>query len=326
MFEFIFNGTGTAPLQFPKYGLRRIDAVLLTHAHADATNGLDDLRSWTLNKSIQEYIDIYLSTACFSEIKRAFPYLVSKGFATGGGDVPEFRWHIIEEHVPFAIGEDAFWVTPIEVDHGQGTNGLATPSALYTGETSDTTPAISIQESEPIPFKCFGFIVNNALLYMSDVSNIPDNEWGVIFNPPAIPWRHSAPQAPKNSEAVTPVLVSEEQVTASGPYKVLVIDVLRPKPYASHFGINEAVQATRRIGAPRNYMIGFSHEMSHDQWNLAGEIIEGKTADDVPPIVQEAVDLVQDGPSVWMRPGFDGLRLWVPEDGDEDQSIVEDGY
>ena len=29
---------------FPKYKLRRIDALLLTHAHADAINGLDDLR------------------------------------------------------------------------------------------------------------------------------------------------------------------------------------------------------------------------------------------------------------------------------------------
>jgi phosphoribosyl 1,2-cyclic phosphodiesterase len=29
---------------FPKYGLRRIDAVILSHPHADAMNGLDDLR------------------------------------------------------------------------------------------------------------------------------------------------------------------------------------------------------------------------------------------------------------------------------------------
>ncbi|EEB97055.1 hypothetical protein MPER_03707 [Moniliophthora perniciosa FA553] len=29
---------------FPKFKLRRIDALLLTHAHADAMNGLDDLR------------------------------------------------------------------------------------------------------------------------------------------------------------------------------------------------------------------------------------------------------------------------------------------
>lgn len=110
--------------------MRKIDAVLLTHAHADgqyvsvyptlilltfrvATNGLDDLRSWTLKGIIQDYIDIYLDLNTFNEIKRAFPYLVSKGFATGGGDVPDFRWHIVEANAPFSIGgEDGFWITP----------------------------------------------------------------------------------------------------------------------------------------------------------------------------------------------------------------------
>jgi hypothetical protein len=42
---------------------------------------------WTLNCHIQSYIDIYLSTATFKEVQRAFPYLVSKEFASGGGDV-----------------------------------------------------------------------------------------------------------------------------------------------------------------------------------------------------------------------------------------------
>lgn len=85
-----------------------------TELECVATNGLDDLRSWTLKGIIQDHIDIYLSTECFDEIKRAFPYLVSKGFATGGGDVPDFRWHIIEPNAPFSIGaEDEFWITPI---------------------------------------------------------------------------------------------------------------------------------------------------------------------------------------------------------------------
>lgn len=72
---------------FPKHGLRRIDAVLITHAHADAMNGLDDLRGWTLHGAIQPYIDVYVSMSTFKEVQRAFPYLVSKQYASGGGDV-----------------------------------------------------------------------------------------------------------------------------------------------------------------------------------------------------------------------------------------------
>lgn len=66
-------------------------------------NGLDDLRGecqaerllvliqlllgWTLDGAIQSHIDIYTSQATFIQVERAFPYLVSKEFASGGGDV-----------------------------------------------------------------------------------------------------------------------------------------------------------------------------------------------------------------------------------------------
>jgi len=42
---------------------------------------------WTLNANIQTHIDVYLSAATFTEVQRAFPYLVFKEFASGGGDV-----------------------------------------------------------------------------------------------------------------------------------------------------------------------------------------------------------------------------------------------
>lgn len=32
---------------WPKYGLSQIDAVILTHGHADAMLGLDELRTFT---------------------------------------------------------------------------------------------------------------------------------------------------------------------------------------------------------------------------------------------------------------------------------------
>lgn len=67
-------------------------------------NGLDDLRGtgrkmsalfrhsqkslgWTLHSAIQSHIDIYVTRHTFGEVQRSFPYLVSKEFASGGGDV-----------------------------------------------------------------------------------------------------------------------------------------------------------------------------------------------------------------------------------------------
>ena len=108
---------------FPKYGLRRIDAVLITHAHADGESYqthellppvlthhacsyersgrperlvtscapvvIDSCRfvGWTLHGAIQPHIDLYVSMHTFTEVQRAFPYLISKEYASGGGDV-----------------------------------------------------------------------------------------------------------------------------------------------------------------------------------------------------------------------------------------------
>jgi len=42
---------------------------------------------WTLNHAIQPYVDVYVSQATFVEVQRSFPYLVTKEYASGGGDV-----------------------------------------------------------------------------------------------------------------------------------------------------------------------------------------------------------------------------------------------
>ena len=60
--------------------------------HTNGRVGLDvsltgTMIGWTLGKAIQEHIDVYVSQTTFEEIQRSFPYLVSKEFASGGGDV-----------------------------------------------------------------------------------------------------------------------------------------------------------------------------------------------------------------------------------------------
>ncbi|KZT74906.1 hypothetical protein DAEQUDRAFT_720095 [Daedalea quercina L-15889] len=296
---------------FPKYGLRRIDAVLITHAHADAMNGLDDLRGWTLHGAIQPFIDLYVSMNTFKEVQRAFPYLISKEYASGGGDVPEFKWHIIEEGVPFEIGGTGIQITPFAVHHGRiftpapPVDMPITPSSLSPASTAASSPKVpgtpihngDLPTSPPTqaiqPYLCFGFIIQDAFTYISDVSHIPDHVWAMF-----------------ESRGMTP--------------PVFVLDCLRILPHTSHYGIEDSVRTARRMKAKRTYLLGFSHDLHHDDWVTITEAAGGEKPEGSKLAMLDKYGLrgLHEADTVWVRPAFDGLRVIVHPDG----SVRDEAY
>ncbi|KAK7064577.1 Lactamase-B domain-containing protein [Favolaschia claudopus] len=268
---------------FPKYRLRRIDAVLITHAHADAINGLDDLRAWTLDKRIQNHIDLYASEATYQDIKRMFPYLVSKEFASGGGDIPEFVWHVcIENGIPFEIQDTSIMVTPFLVHHGRlFTRPPNTPSL----ETS--VAQVSLEDGPPAeeiiqPYMCFAFRIREDLVYLSDCGAIPDEAWGALF--PA-----SGTQLP-----------------------VCILDCLHLRSHPSHFGLEQSIVAARKINARRTYLLGFSHELAQDEYVRLGEVIGGAEPPSDPTENEvKGLELIGQGDPIWVRPAHDGLKLEI---------------
>lgn len=292
---------------FPKYGLRKIDAVLITHAHADAMNGLDDLRGWTLKGAIQPHVDLYVSMHTFREVQRSFPYLVSKEFASGGGDVPEFKWHIIEDRTPFEIENTGIKITPFAVHHGRffterpAADYYPTPSTLSPASTNPSTPpeAPGTPVSEPQelittihPYFCLGFVIQDAVTYLSDVSHIPEDVWSI--------FGRSADQTEKPT--VPPVFV---------------LDCLRLDSHTSHLGIADSIAVARRMGATRTYLTGFSHEVSHDEYRTITESISSgklKPEAQLTKSEKEGLSMVAPGEPIWVRPAFDGLRVYVSDD------------
>lgn len=133
---------------WPRARLRQINALLLTHAHADAMLGMDDLRGWTLGGFIQPTIDVYLTQATYDSVAQTFPYCVDSKKATGGGDIPAFNWHIIEEDSRFYVESCNVHVQTLPVEHGMHFQGT------------------------PRPFICLGFQIGN-VSYISDASHIP---------------------------------------------------------------------------------------------------------------------------------------------------------
>ncbi|KAH9835841.1 beta-lactamase-like protein [Rhodofomes roseus] len=296
---------------FPKYGLRRIDAVLITHAHADAMNGLDDLRGWTLRAAIQPHIDLYVSMNTFKEVQRAFPYLISKEYASGGGDVPEFKWHIIEEGVPFEIGDTGIQITPFAVQHGR----IFTPpppvempitphsmSPASTAASSPNVPGTPIHTADlpasPLtdaiqPYLCLGFMIQDAITYISDVSYIPEHVWTMFESRGKVP-------------------------------PVFVLDCLRILSHTSHYGIEDSVRTARRMKAKRTYLLGFSHDLQHDDWVTIAEAAGGENHEGskLALIDEHRLRGLREGDPVWVRPAFDGLRVFVSGDG----SVRDEGY
>ncbi|GAA5967872.1 hypothetical protein JCM21900_003820 [Sporobolomyces salmonicolor] len=142
---------------FATKSLRRIDACILIHHHADAIDGLDDLRAWTYHGVIQQNIPIYCAEVTYAQISAGFIYLIDKKTASGGRAVPSFEWHIMPDDQHWEIGGVA--VTPIPVNE---------------------RPPLS-------PLICLGFLIDSSMWYISDASYISEDTWNRLARCIALP-------------------------------------------------------------------------------------------------------------------------------------------
>ena len=93
-------------------GINRVDAVLLTHAHADHIAGLDDLRP--LNFVQQSSIPIYGTARTLSFVRERFGYAFQN--TSVGSSRPLLELVEIEETQPFTI--HGLRIQPLQVYHG----------------------------------------------------------------------------------------------------------------------------------------------------------------------------------------------------------------
>ena len=310
---------------------------------------------------------------------------------------------------------ESYIPTLLTVEHGQffgspnqlisphssticSTPNFAAQSVLTPPDTTTVTPA------EPAaamtPYLAYGFIIDTLtrpmvpagetqptptrVVYLSDVSKIPERAWDIITRPVSFVSLNPSPTA-SPVQLETPKLVTDaiptSQVTTAQPIvpTLVIMDCLRAANHSSHFGLSQTYSACRRLldaatyryapedlleagpntskaGRRRAYMIGFSHEFTAAEWDCIGDVIAGERApcefsnvgdagsEDNwkekdggvrPTYVMRALDaLVGAIPSltrhessapkaelssqpiaeedrIWMRPGWDGLRLFL---------------
>jgi phosphoribosyl 1,2-cyclic phosphate phosphodiesterase len=95
--------------------VERIDAILLTHQHADHVAGLDDVRP--LNFAQRAPIPLYGTAPTLAFIRERFGYAFAD--TSHGSTKPSLELVEIDRVTPFSIGPVA--VTPFDVQHGSWT-------------------------------------------------------------------------------------------------------------------------------------------------------------------------------------------------------------
>jgi phosphoribosyl 1,2-cyclic phosphate phosphodiesterase len=113
----------------------------------------------------------------------------------------------------------------------------ATPQ-LEFHRIDDTTPFRAL-DTQVIPirlrhgprFDVLGFRIGK-VAYCTDTNEIPDTSWPLLRD-----------------------------------LDVLILDALRRRPHPTHFCLDEAVRAAKRIGARRTYFTHMSHDLDHEATN-----------------------------------------------------------
>ncbi len=96
-----------------RHRLKHLDAVLVTHCHADHIFGLDDIRPLNFRHGA---LGLYANERAWVDIRRIFKYVFEPSHF--GGGLPQIVPHTVVAGAPFCLARD-LEVTPLEVIHGK---------------------------------------------------------------------------------------------------------------------------------------------------------------------------------------------------------------
>jgi phosphoribosyl 1,2-cyclic phosphate phosphodiesterase len=125
-----------------RYGIARVDAVLMTHDHGDHINGIDDLRAYNFLQDRE--IDVYGDAGVIKTFRSRFAYCFNPPQL--GGGVPRLSLHPIEAGQRLHL--EGLEVTPIRIKHGK--------------------------------LDILGYRLGSAFAYLTDCSGVPDESMPLL--------------------------------------------------------------------------------------------------------------------------------------------------
>jgi phosphoribosyl 1,2-cyclic phosphate phosphodiesterase len=139
-FRVLVDTTPDLRAQALRHDIRRVDAILFTHSHADHVMGLDEVRRF--NVISRSSMPIFGQARTLADLRRTFAYVFESAAPKGGG-VPDLQlWPIAG---PFSLGRQE--IVPVPIRHG--------------------------------PWRILGYRVG-AFAYLTDCNGIPDESMPLL--------------------------------------------------------------------------------------------------------------------------------------------------
>ncbi len=145
----LIDATPELRLQCIKNKITRLDAVLITHSHADHIFGLDDLRRFNMIQRMD--IPIYGTSKTLDTIRRTFSYVFTN-HCEPGGSKPRFSLKIVNGDLTI----EGIPIVPIKALHGNGeVTGYRFNKFAYITDASDI-PKESLQKLQDLEVLVLG--------------------------------------------------------------------------------------------------------------------------------------------------------------------------
>lgn len=254
-------------------------------------------------------------------------------------------WNIIDDLSSFEVC--GIPVNSYPVHHG-----------VYFSDPPSSTSS-SGKPSVPRPLICLAFMFDDKVLYMGDVSEVPDRTWealGTKRRRKSSSKRLSNGDAPVNGTAATNGGVNGAgKIKSSGQTNgvgapprlpIFVVDALWPlRAHFSHFSLAQAMSAALELEPSVTYTLGSTHPTTHFMWeevcrSFVGEDgqrpehpdaeisrgLVGRVRKDVSFSGKEQIAKRWRDFGGKIEPAWDGLGLMVGDDGTWKEIPVQGGW
>ncbi|MCQ2982077.1 MAG: MBL fold metallo-hydrolase [Treponemataceae bacterium] len=259
------------------WGVRRLDAVFITHPHADHLHGIDDLRifSYSLRESIRdkypqlEPLPIYTNPLTKRNIESRFDYIFTP--VKEGGGKPNLMLQDTKPYEKFPVGpfdvqsaplyhgslEVSGWIfkeTRYLADQGAGFKAARDKNVVFPVSAEGEVSAVASRPRNPEK-------AARGIAYLTDCSSIDD-----------------------------------ATIQVAHGVEHLIIDGLRVRPHNTHFSFDQALEAADAIAPGHVWLIHLNHEMSHCQ---------------IDEYLQTARQKYRNLCDIPVHPAYDGLTLSI---------------